>query len=133
MEPQSRLRNVRRIIDVWMESAGVSSDSVPQIATELLTNAFAVTPPGARVELELRRTGDTVEVSVTDQGPGIDLDEVPTPTISEPRGRGLMIVRGLADQLLVRRVGDRTRVTAALSLAPANGAAAGPAVDDDGR
>lgn len=117
IEPQSqRLHCVRRVIDVWLQCHDVRAESIQLMATELLTNAFAVTPPGGRVEMELRRTPGTIELSVTDRGPGFDLDEVNGAAPEELRGRGLLIVRDLADQLLVRRDGGATTITASVEL-----------------
>lgn len=115
LEPQSRrLRYVRRMIDAWLDGHGLRGDAVQLIATELLTNAFAVTPQGARVELELRRTPGTVEIMVNDRGPGFDPQLIRGAGDGEVRGRGLVIVRELADQLLVRREDGVTRITASV-------------------
>lgn len=117
IEPASRqLHFVRRVIAVWVDSVGLADDRVQLISTELLTNAFAVTPRGARVELELRRAPGTVEVTVSDRGPGLDLDSVGQVTSTQPRGRGLLIVRELADQVLLRREAGATSVTAAIAV-----------------
>lgn len=115
IEPRSQqLRHVRRVIDVWLASHSLGEDRVQLIATELLTNAFAVTPTGGRVELELRRSPGTVEVTVSDHGPGLELDDVQAADPDERRGRGLVIVRELADQVLVRRDEGTTHITAAI-------------------
>jgi anti-sigma regulatory factor (Ser/Thr protein kinase) len=117
IEPQSqRLHCVRRVIDVWLQCHDVEADSIQLIATELLTNAFAVTPPGGRVEMELRRSPGTVELSVTDRGPGFDPDDVAGAEPNEVRGRGLLIVRDLADHVLVRREDASTVITASVDL-----------------
>src|SRR5881392_3174298 len=46
-------------------------DRVPQIISNLLSNAFRWTPDGGRVGLELSATDGTVYVVVDDSGPGI--------------------------------------------------------------
>ena len=48
-----------------------------QIVANLLNNAARYTPDGGRIELALARRGDKVEVSVTDNGTGIDAAFVP--------------------------------------------------------
>lgn len=117
IEPQSqRLHCVRRVIDVWLGCHGVANESIHLIATELLTNAFAVSPAGARVEVELRRRPGTLELSVIDRGPGLEIDAWTGADPTQRRGRGLLIVRELADQVLVRRDGDATVVTAAVDI-----------------
>ena len=122
LEPQARrLQYVRRMVDAWLEGHGLQDNSVQLIATELLTNAFNVTPQGARVELELRRTPGTVEITVNDRGPGFDPELVREAREGDVRGRGLVIVRELADQLLVRREEGLTCITASVGT---------PEVDD---
>jgi anti-sigma regulatory factor (Ser/Thr protein kinase) len=117
IEPQTqRLHCVRRVIDVWLQCHDVRAEATQLVATELLTNAFAVTPPGGRVEMELRRTPGTIELSVTDRGPGFDPDVVGRASPDGLQGRGLLIVRDLADQVLVRRVADATVITASFDV-----------------
>jgi anti-sigma regulatory factor (Ser/Thr protein kinase) len=124
LEPQSRqLRHIRRIIDAWLDSHGLQVETVELITTELLTNAFAATPPGARVEVELRRAPAMVEITVTDRGPGFDAERTSEADGDEDHGRGLMIVRKLADQLLIRRDDSTTRITASIAT-PATAEAA---------
>jgi signal transduction histidine kinase/ActR/RegA family two-component response regulator len=53
-----------------------------QIILNLLSNAIKFTPDGGEVRVRVRRTGDAVEVSVTDNGPGIAADSLPS--IFEP-------------------------------------------------
>jgi len=43
-----------------------------QLLVNLLENGVAHTPPGGRVTAELRTTEDSVEIAVTDSGPGVD-------------------------------------------------------------
>ncbi len=46
-------------------------DSIERAFTNLLSNAIKYSPNGGMIEVALVSRGDTVEVSVTDQGPGI--------------------------------------------------------------
>lgn len=48
-----------------------------QVLNNLLHNALRHTPDGGVVVVEARRTGDDVEVAVTDTGTGIDPEELP--------------------------------------------------------
>ncbi|MCD2422046.1 ATP-binding protein [Niabella pedocola] len=48
-----------------------------QVLTNLLNNAVKYTPAGGTVTLEVRETPDQVEVSVRDEGVGIDAEHLP--------------------------------------------------------
>jgi signal transduction histidine kinase len=81
-------------------------DRVLQIVSNLLDNAFAWTPDGGTVSLELGQENGTISVAVTDSGPGIAPDEqdrVFRPFVSEGNGTGtglgLAISRELAQAL----------------------------------
>ncbi len=43
-----------------------------QVVRNLIDNASSFSPPGSKVEVRLRRAGDSVEFTVDDQGPGIN-------------------------------------------------------------
>jgi signal transduction histidine kinase len=47
-----------------------------QILVNLVTNAHEYSPEGASIEVEARRDGDEVEISVKDNGPGIPADQL---------------------------------------------------------
>jgi signal transduction histidine kinase len=80
-------------------------DRVLQIVCNLLDNAFAWTPDGGRVALELGAENGAIAVSVSDSGPGIEAEErerIFRPFWSragEGTGLGLPIARGLAEAL----------------------------------
>lgn len=78
-----------------------------QVVTNLLINAARYTPPGGRIELSARRTGDWIEVAVRDNGQGLSpelLSRVFDIFVQGPRtpdrrqgglGLGLAIVQNL--------------------------------------
>ena len=74
-----------------------SSVAVPLglILNELLTNAikYAIGPTHGRVNVSLKALGDSIELRVIDNGPGIDANEIAT------RSSGLAMVQHLAAQL----------------------------------
>ena len=80
-------------------------DRVLQIVSNLLENAFAWTPDGGRIALELAASNGTVSVAVADTGPGIGPEErerIFRPFFtgdSSGTGLGLAIARELANAL----------------------------------
>jgi two-component system, OmpR family, phosphate regulon sensor histidine kinase PhoR len=49
---------------------------IRQVLTNLIDNAIKYTPPGSKVEVKSRDSGDFVEVEVLDNGPGLRKEEV---------------------------------------------------------
>ena len=80
-------------------------DRVLQIVSNLLDNAFAWTPDGGRIALELASSNGSIAVSVSDSGPGIGREErerIFRPFWSragDGTGLGLPIARQLARAL----------------------------------
>lgn len=83
-------------------------DRLERILGNLVTNALKYAPEGTPVCVTLDRGDGVVIVSVADQGPGIEPDEVPhiferyyrtqaTRTSHEGLGLGLYITRGLVE------------------------------------
>lgn len=54
----------------------VEPDRIRQILVNLLTNAHEYSPEGASIEVVARSLGAEVEISVTDNGPGIPADQL---------------------------------------------------------
>lgn len=79
-----------------------------QLFVDLLQNAVDASGPGARIEVEIRVTGSTVETVVRDQGRGID--EAAMASLFEPkvrlRGRSVGSSLGLA---IAKRVAEGHR------------------------
>lgn len=82
MEPQFTERNVR--LELQIASDAQSSDgfeavadaaAIQQALINLLDNALKHSPAGSVVSLSLARIGDQLHFKVTDQGPGIPVDE----------------------------------------------------------
>lgn len=95
------------------ESAG----RVLLASTEAVTNAIEHGSPfGGAVEVELVVTAERAEIRVADEGrPGVACPVIPKrpPPPSSPRGRGLIIISRLADDVDVRAVGTGTVLQAA--------------------
>ena len=82
-------------------------DRIEQVMVNLLSNAIRYSPDGGRIEIALRREGDKIQLSVTDQGLGIERDK--QELIFERFGRahgtsygglglGLYITKGIVEQ-----------------------------------
>src|SRR3974390_2294189 len=93
-------------------------------ASEAVSNAIEHgSPPGGgarEIPVIVQRDGATL--IVTDEGSGVEEPEIdaqatpPSPT--SPRGRGFPIMRSLADEVTVTRVGSGTRVTMRFAVEP---------------
>ena len=77
-----------------------------RVLRHLLENVAAHTPPGTRVTLSSRRTGDRLEFAVEDNGPGIDAHDLPmifdkfyrgkrSARVRKGSGMGLAITRAI--------------------------------------
>jgi signal transduction histidine kinase len=93
-EPVSLAEVVQRAVDLYHDVADakgvtlaadtahdivVTADRtrLEQVAANLIDNALKYTPPGGRVDVEVRRAGDSALLRVRDTGPGIPPDELP--------------------------------------------------------
>ena len=80
---------------------------IEQVLVNLLENAARYAPAGTRITVTARRTGDTVEVSVMDEGPGVPRGDeqrifetfyrVASPGNPPGSGVGLAVCRGLVE------------------------------------
>jgi PAS domain S-box-containing protein len=58
-------------VDEQLPEVLADHDKITQVATNLLSNAVKYSPAGSLVEVAARASGDEVEISVRDHGPGI--------------------------------------------------------------
>jgi anti-sigma regulatory factor (Ser/Thr protein kinase) len=117
----TELARLRDAVRRWADQRDIPEWPLTLIVTELAANAMAVTPETGTIEVSVAARSEHVEVAVTDPGPGfvdgvIDLDNVEPPPITQPRGRGLFLVRQFSDQLQAHRHGGRTTVLASQQL-----------------
>lgn len=110
--------------------------ALAQVVTNLLLNCHRHAP-GARVRIEVARTGGCAVVTVTDDGPGLDAAArtapgLPGPGPSDAHGLGLGIVRSLLEahggalRLGPGTGGRGTRAAVTLPLAGPTGAGSRP-------
>jgi len=104
---QARFPDRLRIVfdvDESVRSAAVPSFTVQHLVENALRHGIARREDAGRVEIAARREGDTLTISVTDDGPGFDSD------VTMPPGRGIENTR----ERLRSLYGDR----ASLSVDP---------------
>ena len=64
-------------IEPGLPPAHLDPERINQILSNLVGNAIKFSPSGTVITLGVRSSGDVVEISVADQGPGIPEDELP--------------------------------------------------------
>ena len=96
-----RLSALRRDLRLWLDNVGVHADTAPDVilaVNEAVANAiehgYAATAPGP-VTVRGLREGDDIVITVRDQGSWRE------PSDDVTRGRGLPIMRGLMDDVVV--------------------------------
>jgi two-component system, OmpR family, sensor histidine kinase KdpD len=73
------LRTTTVTVDARPDLPLVSADytMVEQVVTNLLENAVRHAPEGSSISVAARANGQSIEVSVSDQGPGVDVRDAP--------------------------------------------------------
>lgn len=94
MAPQLETSGIRLVVDVADHTAvRCPEEGVHRLLLNLLTNAVQAMPEGGEIHLTARTLGNTVEISVADNGPGIETEmraELFEPfRTSKARGAGL--------------------------------------------
>jgi serine/threonine-protein kinase RsbW len=88
------------------------------LLSEAITNGIlfgASGDPTRTVGVAAELTDRTIRLEVNDEGPGFDPDEVPDPTsppaVRRPIGRGLFLIRSLADRVEFNQQGNTIWMT----------------------
>jgi len=88
------------------------------LLTEAISNSIlfgARGDPARRVRVEAEVGADSIRLEVTDDGPGFNPQEVPDPTLPDRLGRsigrGLFLIRNLADQVEFNAQGNTIWMT----------------------
>jgi signal transduction histidine kinase/CheY-like chemotaxis protein len=111
LQPAADAKRITLTVDVSRSIGAVHGDAarLQQVAWNLLANAVKFTPEGGSVRVALRPLGDTVELVVTDTGPGIPAAFLPfifepfrqadgsTTRLHGGLGLGLSIVKQLVE------------------------------------
>jgi signal transduction histidine kinase len=117
-------RGVALVADALADVAVVADRTrLEQVAANLIDNAVKYTPPGGRVDVEVRRgVGETAIMRVRDTGPGIPPDELPRIFDRLFRGDRSRAERGLGLGLsLVRAIVEAHAGTVRVESEPSKG------------
>jgi serine phosphatase RsbU (regulator of sigma subunit)/anti-sigma regulatory factor (Ser/Thr protein kinase) len=116
---EASAHRVKRAL-LWQLGGFASGDTdlgaIEAIFGELLSNVKRHTPGPADITLE--RGADGAILAFQDDGPPFTINGHAAPDLMAESGRGLFLLRALARDVSVQRVGDRNRVAVALPLEP---------------
>lgn len=95
---------------------------IERVVGNLMSNAFAYSPPGTRIEVRIDAVGERVRVSVIDHGPGLDREEAQKVFMRFHRTRAARSKEGNGLGLFVcHRIIDAHRGVLAVESAPGHG------------
>lgn len=120
----------RREVAAWARTTGVDETTIEDLVllvSELLTNAVRH-GSGARARMVVARIGDTIDVRVDDDGP---TGSPAPPRPAGDHGRGLAIVRAIAQDLTLEHGPAGTSAHARLRIRPERARPAGAATLPD--
>jgi serine phosphatase RsbU (regulator of sigma subunit)/anti-sigma regulatory factor (Ser/Thr protein kinase) len=110
----------RRALGHWLVDLGAPSDDALLAVSELLANA--VRAARERVTLTVSVRDDVIVAEVADDGPGaLGLDDLGTtmPVLDAEGGRGLFLVRAVADDVTALSTAEGSLVRCVVARAPA--------------
>jgi serine/threonine-protein kinase RsbW len=130
LEIPNDLETIEDAVDFVMERCSACEARSPRVRlnlrvglTEALTNAVLygnAEDPSKRVRVEVAVDRSVITARVTDQGEGFDPCNLPDPTtppnLTEPKGRGIYLMRQLLDEVHYNDRGNS--VTLVLRLLP---------------
>jgi serine/threonine-protein kinase RsbW len=114
------LSKIEGFIEGFCEQCKVNNDYYGNILialTEGVNNAIThgnQLDPTKTVSLNMETTNNEVQFTIKDQGVGFDYNDVPDPTLPENleklRGRGVFLMRNLADEVSFENNGSLVRL-----------------------
>ena len=128
IELSSKLENLAQIeqfVDDLCEQFDISEDHYGNILialTEAVNNAIThgnQLNPSKKVCLNMGTTLNEVEFTIKDEGNGFDFNNVPDPTLPENieklSGRGIFLMKSLADDVVFEEEGTKIKLKFSLS------------------
>jgi serine/threonine-protein kinase RsbW len=120
---------VEQAASEFAERAGFDQDTVPNIAMavrEAAVNAVIhgnAYSPDKQITATFETNSDSLVVRITDQGAGLDPDNVPDPLAPENilrgSGRGIFLIRAFMDEVHFRQLHPGTELTLIKHRVPA--------------
>ena len=121
---------VEAAADKLAEEAGLDEDErfrIGMAVREAAVNAVLhgnEYDPAKQIAVSLENTGDSLVISVADEGKGLDPDALPDPLAPENllrgTGRGIFLIRSFMDEVHFRQLHPGTELTLIKHLAPAS-------------
>jgi anti-sigma regulatory factor (Ser/Thr protein kinase) len=111
----AQLSTLRRAARRALEAAGLTRNAcedVVLIISELVSNAITAADASSWIGVALRRSGETITVTVDNDGAPLPAGTPVLPAPDAPRGRGLAIVSSLAHRVSTDHRDGRSRVSA---------------------
>lgn len=121
---ESTLESVNQVEQKATEvaaGAGLAEDEQYQVAMavrEAAVNAVLhgnAYDPGKRFVVAYETTGESLVITITDQGKGLDPESLPDPLAPENlmkgSGRGIFLIRAFMDEVKIRNTNPGTEVT----------------------
>jgi len=118
MQIASRMEGITEVeglINSLCEDLGVDESHYGEILiamTEAVNNAIVhgnKLDTNKIVDIQVSTEGQVLQFRITDEGPGFDFDNIPDPTspenIEKPNGRGVFLMRQLADDCEFEELG----------------------------
>lgn len=115
------IRLVERLVEDVCEVFNVNEDNYGNIliaVTEAVNNAIYhgnAGNPDKEFQIGFESTGNNIIFSVSDEGKGFDYDNLPDPTdpvnIDKPHGRGVFLMKNLADKVEFNQQGKEVLLT----------------------
>lgn len=114
------LKVVEAMVDTLSKRLGVSDEVYGKIlisTVEAVNNAIMHGNRGNKgkfVTVDINADGNNMEIRVSDEGPGFEYNKLPDPTdpenIENLHGRGVFIMRSLADAIEFNEQGNEVRM-----------------------
>lgn len=115
------LAKVETLVDNLSKRLGISDEVYGKVLVstiEAVNNAIIHGNKGIEwkyVNVNFNSNGSSLTISVKDEGPGYNFNDIPDPTTQENieklNGRGVFIMRKLADNLEFNEIGNEVRMT----------------------
>ena len=116
----AELAKVESLIDKVCESNNFSEDNYGNVliaVTEAVNNAIEhgnMNDQEKEVVVQCVLDGKKLKFTISDQGQGFDFDDLPDPTdpenIEKPNGRGIFLMKNLADRVEFRDKGSKVDI-----------------------